>query len=77
MSETLADSAIRGYGRSEHHLTTAQTSELLNVPVATLRWWRHTGQGPRSFRMGARKVMYRRADIETWLKSRYDDGPAA
>lgn len=52
-------------------LTTAQTAELLNVPVATLRWWRHEGTGPKSFKLGARKVMYRRSDVLAWLEDRY------
>ena len=40
-------------------LTITEAAELLRVPVATLRWWRHKGIGPRSFKMG-RHVMYQR-----------------
>ena len=59
-------------------LTTAQTSELLNVPVATLRWWRHQGVGPHAFRIGTRKVMYRRVDVIAWLDQQYSaDEPIA
>jgi len=53
-------------------LTTTETAELLHVPVATLRWWRHVGTGPKSFKLGARKVMYRRADVLDWLEAQYE-----
>ena len=33
-------------------LTITETAELLRTPVVTLRWWRHTGKGPRSFKIG-------------------------
>lgn len=55
-------------------LTTAEVSELIHVPVGTLRYWRHQGTGPRSFRLGAKKVMYMRADVESWLRRQYEAG---
>ena len=48
-------------------LTSAEVAEMTRLPLATLRWWRHTGEaGPKSFKLG-RRVMYRRADVEQWL----------
>jgi predicted DNA-binding transcriptional regulator AlpA len=38
------------------------------VPVATLRYWRHLGSGPQSFRIG-RTVRYWRSDVYQWLES--------
>ena len=60
-------------------LTTAEAAELLHTPVATLRWWRYQGTGPKAFRLGARKVMYRRSDVLAWLEEQYNAGtdPAA
>ncbi|WP_433725747.1 helix-turn-helix transcriptional regulator [Actinoplanes sp. CA-051413] len=52
-------------------LTTAQAAALLNTPPGTLRWWRHQGTGPKAFRLGARKVMYRRSDLDAWLDGQY------
>jgi DNA-binding transcriptional MerR regulator len=46
-------------------LTIAEAAQLLRAPVATLRYWRHLGTGPRSFRLG-RRVLYRR-DLHTWI----------
>ena len=47
-------------------LTIAEAAELLRAPVATLRYWRHLGTGPRSFRLG-RRVLYRRDDLHAWI----------
>jgi excisionase family DNA binding protein len=47
-------------------LTITEAAELLRAPVATLRYWRHLGTGPVSFRAG-RRVLYRREDIAAWL----------
>jgi predicted DNA-binding transcriptional regulator AlpA len=60
-------------------LDTGEVSAVLHVPVATLRWWRHQGTGPKAFRLGARKVMYRRSDVEQWLEHQYaaEPDPAA
>ena len=39
---------------------------FLRVPEGTLRYWRHLGCGPRSFKVG-RHVRYWRADLVLWL----------
>lgn len=52
-------------------LTLADVAELMRVPPATLRYWRHLGTGPRSFRIG-RHVRYYRDDVEAWLRNRRD-----
>ncbi len=48
-------------------LTIAEAALLLRAPVATLRYWRHRGTGPRSFRLG-RRVLYRRDDLQAWVE---------
>lgn len=48
-------------------MTMEEAAELLHMPVATLRFWRHKGTGPASFKIG-RRVMYRRADVEAWIE---------
>ena len=50
---------------------TAQVAEYLRTPATTIRWWRHIGQGPKSFKLGARKVAYLRRDVEAWLQRQY------
>ncbi|MHB1210796.1 MAG: helix-turn-helix transcriptional regulator [Candidatus Nanopelagicales bacterium] len=49
-------------------LTLSQVAELIPVPQGTLRYWRHTGQGPRSFKIG-RRVLYDADDVESWIEA--------
>lgn len=50
-------------------MTTAEVSDYLRTPEATLRYWRARGrdEGPRAFRLGGKRVMYRRQDVDAWL----------
>jgi hypothetical protein len=40
--------------------TITEAAAIVRRPVATLRYWRHLGTGPRSFRLG-RRVVYKAA----------------
>ncbi len=44
---------------------------MIRVPEATLRYWRHIGIGPRSFKMGPRRVLYRADDVTAWVADQY------
>nr|WP_255396406.1 helix-turn-helix domain-containing protein [Mycobacterium sp. E735] len=49
-------------------LTVADVAAMTRLSVGTLRYWRHSGSGgPPSVKLG-RRVLYRRADVEIWLK---------
>lgn len=52
-------------------MTTEEVGELLQIPVGTLRQWRHHNTGPRSFKLGS-LVRYHRKDVETWLTEQYE-----
>ena len=47
-------------------LRTAQVHQQTGIPVATLRWWRHRGEGPSSFKRG-RTVFYDARDAAAWV----------
>lgn len=47
-------------------LTTAEVAELLRTPLETVRFWRHIGKGPASFKVG-RRVLYEVADVEAFI----------
>jgi hypothetical protein len=47
-------------------LTLQEACAFLRVPEGTLRYWRHLGSGPRSFKLG-RHVRYWRGDLILWL----------
>lgn len=53
-------------------LTIGEVAEIVRVPEATLRYWRHLGTGPRSFRIG-RSVRYWKAEVEAWLEDQSND----
>src|SRR3954464_11468144 len=55
--------------REPELLTITEAAELLRAPVATLRYWRHRGTGPRSFRLG-RRVLYPRDHLQAWVEGR-------
>jgi len=49
-------------------LTVTQVSDETLVPVGTLRYWRHIGTGPESFKLG-RRVVYKRSAVDAWLEA--------
>lgn len=57
-------------------LSPDEVAHYLGVPIRTLYAWRHTGRGPRGFKVG-RHVRYRRADVDRWLDQQADPRPAA
>jgi excisionase family DNA binding protein len=54
-------------------LTLHEVAELLRVPQATLRYWRHCNTGPHSYKIG-RHVRYRRQDVHDWLRGQRSAG---
>lgn len=48
-------------------MTTAEVADLLRTSPESVRWWRHVGKGPASFKAG-RRVLYERAAVEQWLR---------
>jgi len=48
-------------------LSVAEAAAILRAPAATLRYWRHLGTGPHSFKVG-RSVRYWRSDVIDWLE---------
>jgi excisionase family DNA binding protein len=52
------------------YLTVAETASIIRVTGRTLRRWREVRQGPPCARVGERRVLYRRADLDAWLAAR-------
>lgn len=59
--------------RDDQLLTIGEVADIVRVPVATLRYWRHLGDGPHSFRVG-RAVRYWRSEVLAWLHD-HSGGP--
>ena len=49
------------------NLVTAEVAELVRAPIETVRYWRHVGKGPKSFKVG-RRVLYAIEDVEAWIE---------
>ena len=56
-------------------MTTAEVADMTRASESTVRYWRFTGSGPNSFRVG-RRVLYRRCDVELWLGAKEHDDEA-
>ena len=48
------------------YLTIAEVAEMLRMPVESVRYWRHAGKGPASFKLG-RRVLYAVEDVEAFV----------
>ncbi|MEZ0580392.1 helix-turn-helix transcriptional regulator [Nocardioides sp. MH1] len=54
---------------SDYYMTTEEVAAALRIEPQTLRYWRHAGKGPASFRVpGTRRVLYAREDVETFIE---------
>jgi excisionase family DNA binding protein len=59
------------------YLTTEEVAQALRTSAETVRYWRHTGKGPSSVKVG-RRVLYRESDVLAWLEAvAAKDGGAA
>ncbi len=54
-----------GRENDDELLTIREVADIVRAPIATLRYWRHLGTGPHSFRIG-RGVRYWHHDVTTW-----------
>jgi predicted DNA-binding transcriptional regulator AlpA len=53
-------------------LSQEDVSKMLHdKPLSTLRYWRHIGYGPKSFKLGGR-VLYKANDVEQWIEEQYN-----
>ncbi|UTM38315.1 helix-turn-helix domain-containing protein [Rhodococcus pyridinivorans] len=44
-----------------------QVSEYTGIPEGTLRYWVHTGRGPKSFTLGPRRRVWRKSVVLAWI----------
>jgi excisionase family DNA binding protein len=62
------------------YMTTAEVAQLTRTSPETVRYWRHIGKGPASFKVGRRRL-YDVEDVRAWLEqarsNALDTDPAA
>ena len=62
--------------RTDALMTIDDVADLLRMPVASLRYWRVLGTGPRAFIIG-RRLRYLPADVLAWIAEQHDTDPRA
>lgn len=50
----------------DEFLRDRQCEALTGIPAATWRWWVHSGEGPKSFKLGRRRV-WRKSVVLAWI----------
>ncbi|MDP2815966.1 MAG: hypothetical protein Q8O19_04740 [Rectinemataceae bacterium] len=53
----------------QDYLTSRELGLQYRLSTAYLSMMRCRGEGPRFMRLGAKKVLYLRADVESWIQS--------
>jgi len=48
------------------YLTTEEVADLLRTSPESVRYWRHVGKGPRSFKV-AKRVLYAVEDVDAFI----------
>lgn len=54
------------------YMTTGEVASLTRTPAETVRYWRHVGKGPKSFKLG-RRVLYDRKDVLDWIAAEREE----
>ncbi|MGO9030353.1 helix-turn-helix transcriptional regulator [Mycobacterium sp.] len=62
----LADSAFAAAAQADY-LGSVALEQLTGIPASTWRYWAINDTGPRSFKLGRRRV-WRRADVLAWIE---------
>ena len=61
----------------ERLLNAEEVADLLGVPVSTLHYWSHRGEGgPPCARIG-RRLKYRQSDVDAYIAARFAEHEAA
>ncbi|BDT94112.1 helix-turn-helix transcriptional regulator [Nocardia abscessus] len=53
---------------NEEYLRAKDCEVLTGIPAATWRWWAHVGRGPASFKLGARRRVWRKSVVLAWIE---------
>jgi len=48
-----------------------QVAHETGVPLSTLRYYRATGQGPKTFKLGGKVVAFQ-DDVDAWIQAAYE-----
>lgn len=51
-------------------LTQPEVAERIRRPLATMRYWRYMGTGPKGANIAGR-ILYRESDVEAWIAEQF------
>ena len=63
----LNHTSARAEDPSNGWMTTADAAEYLDVKVGTLEKWRYLKKGPRYYKIGGKRVRYRKSDLDAFI----------
>ena len=68
MPNYLTEDGVREHFKRSRpeNLTTEELAQLCRTSPETVRYWRHVGKGPKSFKVG-RRVLYAREDVDAFI----------
>jgi excisionase family DNA binding protein len=55
----------------ERLLNVEEVAEQLGVPVSTLHYWNHRGEGGPPCAVVGNRLKYRQADVDAWIAARF------
>lgn len=69
IASSVASDHTRSVADRPDLMTLPEVATYLRVPEATVRYWRHRGEGPPGFRVG-KGVRFRRSVVVAWVDER-------
>jgi len=71
--DQLHEEAAKARARMSRYLTTEEVADLVRTSPETVRYWRHIGTGPASFKVG-RRVLYAVEDVQAFIDAARNSG---
>lgn len=53
-------------------LRLSEVAKMTGIPLNTLRYWRATGRGPKTWKLGGSTVVAYEDDVEAWIQEAYE-----
>jgi predicted DNA-binding transcriptional regulator AlpA len=69
--ETAHETAIGAAEKWPEIMTRLEVAAMTRQAESTLRYWATVGKGPKFFKVGGRRVLYKQSDVLNWLDQYY------
>lgn len=68
---TTAHAEATGLQQQDQLLTIEEAAEYLRTSPSTMRYWQQIGKGPKSFKLGVRRL-YRQSSLDEFIRQAED-----